>query len=82
MNEIDIARDALGLIAAAAREDAASVETMISTFNGPGNDAERGMLVGALLAHSVAILNLASQTLGVDPASILGSVAVSLNETP
>ncbi len=82
MNPVDATRDALGLIAAADREDKAAVETMLATFNGPGNESERGMLVGALLAHSVAILRLASQTLGVDPDKILGSVATSLNDHP
>jgi hypothetical protein len=82
MNLVDATRDALALIAAADREDKAAVESMLATYQGGDNEAERGMLLGALLSHSVAILRLASQTLGVDPDKILGSVATSLNDHP
>jgi hypothetical protein len=80
MNAIDVTRDALALIAAADREDKTSVETMLATYHGEENEHERGMLLGALLAHAVAILHLASQTLGVPTDRIIGSVAASLNE--
>jgi hypothetical protein len=80
MTPIDATRDGLALIAAADREDKQAVELMLSTYQGSGNEADRGQLVGAILAHSGAILRLASQTLGVSPDSILGSVARSLND--
>lgn len=80
MSNVDVVKDALAIIAAADREDRQTVDLMLSTYHGAGNEADRGQLVGAFIAHSVAILRLASQTLGVDPAAILGSVASSLNE--
>ena len=80
MTPVDATRDALALIAAADREDRTSVEALLATFHGEENEHERGMLVGALLAHAVSILHLASQTLGVPTDRIIGSVAASLNE--
>jgi hypothetical protein len=80
VTDLDACRDGLALIAAAERGDGASVEALLATFQGADNERERGQLLGSLLAHAVSILQLASQTLGVEPAKILGSVAASLNE--
>lgn len=80
-SDLDACRDGLALVAAAERGDASSVNAMLLTYK-HDSDVARGMLLGAVLSHAVAILHLASQTLGVDPAKILGSVAASLNDQP
>jgi hypothetical protein len=72
-------RDALCLISAAERGDGNAVQTMLASYNGPAVDMhERGALLGALLAHAVAILRAASMAAGVAPEAILGAVAASL----
>jgi hypothetical protein len=77
-DEIGTLKDALALIASAERNDGEAVELLLDSYHGPHNERERGMLVGAMLAHSVAILRAASQAAGVEPARILGAVALSL----
>ena len=79
-SDLDACRDGLALVAAAERGDASSVNAMLLTYK-HDSDVARGMLLGAVLSHAV-LLHLASQTLGVDPAKILGSVAASLNDQP
>jgi hypothetical protein len=79
MTDLDACRDGLALVAAANRGDAASVNAMLETYR-EDSDLARGQLLGSLVAHAVAILRLASQTMGVDPDKILGSVAATLND--
>ena len=55
-----------------------AVEALVDTFSGPDNDTERGMLVGSLLAHCVAIPRVAAQAAGVPTDKIIGSVHASL----
>jgi hypothetical protein len=79
-SDLDVARDALAMIASAERGDRQSLELMLSTYRGPERDAERGQLVGALLAHSTCLVRLAASEAGVPAHQVLASVAVSLNE--
>lgn len=76
---IDATKDALALLRCAQRGDRNGVEALLDTFRN-ADDIERGMLLGGLLAHSVAILNLASRAIDVPSDTILASVGASLNE--
>lgn len=69
--------DGLALIAAAEREDRAAVELFLSTYAN-SSDEERGELLGALIAHSVALVRCAAEINGVEPGKILGAVRASL----
>lgn len=80
MKSTEVVKDALALISSADREDRQAVEYLLSVYQGPGNDAARGELVGAILSHAVCIARMASAEIGIPVDKILGAVAAQLAE--
>lgn len=80
----DASLDALAMIGAAARNDGKSVEAMLSTYDekSESDKAERGMLLGGLLAHAVALTSALATARGCTTDEIVKGVHASLVSDP
>jgi hypothetical protein len=76
----DASLDALALISAAARKDSKSVEAMLSTYrdDAESDAGERGMLLGGVLAHAVALIAALATARDCKPEDIVASVHSSI----